>query len=79
MATPREQFQNLANGAHWIDLIVRYNGEDVRIQGDWVKHIVRERNELAVVVKAQKETIYSMQHRCSLAEAKAALERIEEP
>lgn len=33
---------------------------------------------LHAVIKAQKETIYSLQHRCTLVEARAALAKLEE-
>ena len=26
-------------GAHFIDIIIRINGEDRRVQGDWIKHL----------------------------------------
>ncbi len=29
------------NGAHYIDIIVRYSGKDVRIEFDWVKELLK--------------------------------------
>ena len=31
-------FRRVANGTHWIDLIVRHNGVTYRLGGDWLKH-----------------------------------------
>ena len=29
----------LAKGAHWIDVVVRYEGKEHRFQADWIKHL----------------------------------------
>jgi hypothetical protein len=34
-----EKLVTLCAGAHMIDVVVRYEGEDRRFQADWIKHL----------------------------------------
>ena len=34
-----EKLVALCTGAHMVDVIVRYEGEDRRFQADWIKHL----------------------------------------
>lgn len=37
----RKDLGKYLNGAHYIDIVVRYGGKDVRIEFDWVKELLR--------------------------------------
>ena len=37
-----EEIGHLMDGAHYVDIIVRYEGRDIRLQFDWVKPYLRK-------------------------------------
>jgi len=37
----RQDLGKYLNGAHYIDIIVRYSGKDIRVQFDWVKELLK--------------------------------------
>ena len=41
-----QAFRKVMNTAHYVNLDVRYDGHDLKFEGDWIKHRLRERDEL---------------------------------